>query len=361
MSRWITVSRRDPEFTAYLDGSFSRTHRALPVRSLNVDTNSEEVTFEIVPISEIQRPPLIKVALQAVRASSLLLSAGPMLATFFYALSRGYEYSPLITFSSFFGVLAFHMSVNLFNDYGDHMKGRDRVRPRGGSRVIQNGWVAAITLRRAAWTLMTIAALFGVPAIFLSTSTIHPVAVIAVLAGLVGLEFAFQKFRLKYRGFAELLAFALTGPLLCLGFGWAMTGQLVPDFALLGCIYGAISLMYFHSVNFENIMTDSQAGVSTWATRAGFDSSKSFFYFTAALTVTFALTFAVFFGRDMAWVIALLAIGAMTYPLIEKVRSVASPLSSALSRLRLNVIWFSCSTTLILIGTFIAMAVRGVA
>lgn len=361
MSRFLTISRRDPEFSSYLDGSFSRTHRALPVRSLNVDSTTEEVTFEIVPISEIQRPSFLRLGLQAVRAPSLLLSAGPMIATFFYAISRGYDYSAFITLSSFFGVLAFHMSVNLFNDYGDHIKGRDRVRPRGGSRVIQNGWIAAITLRRVAWALLIVAAVLGVPAIFLSTSTIHPVAIIAVLTGLIGLEFAFQKFRLKYRGFAEVLAFALTGPLLCVGFGWAMTGQLVSAFAMLGCIYGAITLMYFHSVNFENIMTDSQAGVSTWATRAGFDASKRFFYFTAALTVGFAFVFAVLFGRDIAWAIAVLAIGAMTYPLIEKARSVASPLSSGLSRLRRNVVWFSWSTTLILIGTFVAMAVRGVA
>jgi len=361
VSRWLTISRHDPEFISYLDGSFSRTHRALPVRSLNVDTTTEEVTFQIVPVSEIQRPSFLKVALLAVRAPSLFLSAGPMLATFFYALSRGYEFAPSITLSSFLGVLAFHMAVNLFNDYGDHIKGRDRVRPRGGSRVIQNGWAAAVTLQRAAWVLMAVAALLGIPAIFLSTSTVHPVALIAVLAGLVGLEFAFQKFRLKYRGFAELLAFALTGPLLCVGFGWAMTGLLVPDFALLGCIYGAVTLMYFHSVNFENIMADSQAGVSTWATRLGFDASKRVFNFMAALTIGFTLVFAVSCGRDFVWIVAVIAVGAMMYPLVERVRSVASPLASSLSLLRRNVVWFSCATTLVLIASFIVMAVRGVA
>lgn len=359
MSRWLTMSRRDPEFSSYLDGSFSKTHRALPVRSLNVGTKTEEVTFEIVPVSEIQRPPRLKVIAQAIRVSSLLLSVGPMISTYFYVLARGYENSFWVVLSSFFGVLFFHISVNLFNDYGDHMKGRDRVRPRGGSRVIQNGWVAAITIKRAAWTLMGLAAILGVPAIFLSPMTVHPVAIVAVLAGLVGLEFAFQKLRLKYRGFAELLAFALTGPLLCGGFAWAITGRLLPEFAALGGIYGAISLMYFHSVNFENIMTDSQAGVSTWATRAGFDASKRFFYFTAFLTFACAAVFAFYFERDIGFLAAVLAIGAMIFPLVGRVRALASPLSSGLSKLRLGVIWFSSSTTLVLIGTFVAMAVRG--
>src|ERR1700733_13536428 len=73
-SRWKTLSRRDPEFLAYLDGSFSVTHLALPVSSLNVGTAREEVTFEIRDGSDVQTPSFFKTALQMIRPSSLFFS-----------------------------------------------------------------------------------------------------------------------------------------------------------------------------------------------------------------------------------------------------------------------------------------------
>src|SRR5262245_11697931 len=78
-----TISHCDPEFNSYLDGSFSDDLRALPVRSLNVDTLNEEVTFEIVPVDEIQKPSRLKIIWLLMRPQSLAFSMGPMLATFF--------------------------------------------------------------------------------------------------------------------------------------------------------------------------------------------------------------------------------------------------------------------------------------
>jgi 1,4-dihydroxy-2-naphthoate octaprenyltransferase len=358
VERWKTVSRNSPDFLSYLEGTFSLTHRALPVRSLNVGTLSEEVTFEIKPISEILRPSLWKILWQLMRPESLSLSLWPLLATLFFCYAHALRLNSLVTISSFFGVLIFHISVNLFNDYGDYIKGQDRVRPRGGSRVIQNGWVSAVNIKRAAWGLMGLGVLCGVPAIFWTSSELHPVVIVALLALLMGLEFAFQKFRLKYRGWAEIMAFALMGPLLTAGFAWASTGTLRWDIAVLGCVFGAIALMYFHSGNFENIMDDSQAGVRTWATRAGFDSSKKFFYFTALLVFAGSCAYAGLFEQNVLLVPFIIAQACAMFALCTRVHRLASPLSSELTGLRWAVVAFCWLTTGVLLGALFTMALR---
>jgi 1,4-dihydroxy-2-naphthoate octaprenyltransferase len=358
VKRWKTISRNSPEFLSHLEGSFSMTHRALPVRSLNVGTLTEEVTFEIKPLNEIVQPPMLKMLWQLMRPEALSLSLWPLLAAVFFCYAHALSLNLLVALSSFAGVLVFHSSVNLFNDYGDYIKGQDRVRTRGGSRVIQNGWVAAFTVKRAAWGLMGLGILFGVPAIFWTSSELHPVVIVALIALLMGLEFAFQKLRLKYRGWAEIIAFGLTGPLLTAGYAWAATGVLRSDIAVLGCVFGSIALMYFHSGNFENIMDDSQAGVRTWATRAGFDSSKRFFYFTAFLVFASSFTYAVFFERNVLLIPFVIAQACAMFALCTRVQRLASPLSSELTGLRWAVVSFCWLTTGVLLGALFTMARR---
>ena len=350
-SRWKTLSRQDPEFLSYLDGSFSLTHVAMPVRSLNVGSPREEVTFEIVASESLEKPSVFKVAALLLRPATLALSLGPMLATLFFCLAQGWTVNPAIVASSLVGVLLFHAAVNLFNDYGDHMRGQDRIRAlaAGATRAIQKGWVRAVSVKRAAWTLTVLAAACGLPAIVLHFA---PVAIVAGLALLWALELAFQRLRLKYHGWAEIMAFALTGPLLTSGFAWAASSQVSFGAAALGCVFGSITLMYFHSSNFENIMADAQAGVRTWATRSGFDASQRFFYFTAALVFLCSLVFVAGFQRDTRLVPLVLAQAMFLVPVMLRVRGLASPLSSGLVGLRNEAVTLCWITSVAMIGGF---------
>lgn len=348
--RWKTLSRRDPEFIGHLEGTFSETHRALPQRSLNVETQSELVTFEIVPIADIQMPPLARVLTTALRPASVALSIGPMLTTWVYCWAHGLEVNAALAVSCFVGVVALHVALNLFNDYNDHMSGQDRLRPHGGSRVIQKGWVRAVMVKRAAWGLMGFAVLCGLPSLFLS-----PVAIVAGVVALVGLEFAFQFLGLKERGWAEVLAFAMTGPLLTSSFALAMTSQAPLAVAAMGCIFGAGSLLYFHSANFENILPDSQAGVRTWATRTGFDASKTFFHFVSISSFAASFVYVLVFERDVR-MLPVVAVQAMfLIPVNLKVRGIASPLSSELRGLRYAAIRLVWWTAIALIGSYLLL------
>lgn len=323
------------------------THRALPVRSLNVGTGAEQVTFEIKPLDDISIPSIYKLIWFLVRPTTLILSLGPMLAALFFCFLHDLAVNGAVALSSFVGVLLFHIALNLFNDYSDHIRGQDRLRATGGTRVIQRGWVRAFEVRRVAWLLLALAVVCALPAVVLHFA---PVAIVGGIAFLVGLEFAFQKLRLKYRGFAEILAFVLTGPLLMCGFTWAVTGQVLWYELGLGSIFGAVSLMYFHSANFENIMTDSQAGVRTWATRAGFDASKKFFYFAVALTLTFSALYVFLLEKEVRLLPVFLAQVLLLLPVSLRVKKLASPLSSELTGLRAEALKLNWITLIAFVG-----------
>ena len=343
-----TLSRRDSEFTSYLDGSFSSALVALPIRSLNVGTASEQVTFEIIDATTVESPSLFIVISALVRPTSLIFSMGPMLTVLARAGLR--EINWIVAIASFIGVLAFQMATNLFNDYGDHMKGQDRVRPQGGSRAIQNGWVRARSVKIAALGLTGLAALCGLPAIIRA-----PVLILAGLALLFTMEFAFQRLRLKARGWAEGIAFLLTGPLLTVGYIYAVTGEATLADASLGCVFGAIALLYFHSANFENIMVDSQAGARTWATRAGFDASKTFFHIVAVACVGISVIHCLAVEQSPRLLALPLAQTALLYLATRRVVRLKSPLSSELQGLRDFGIQLSWLTAFVMIPNYVWM------
>ncbi|RYZ75823.1 MAG: prenyltransferase [Proteobacteria bacterium] len=345
--RLKTLHSRDQEFTSYLDGSFSEEEVAIPLRSLNVGTQTEEVTFAIVKNEDVETPSKLMITRALVRPATLIFSAGPMLAVLAHAVATNQYFNRVLATACVLGILCFQIAVNLFNDYGDHMKGQDRVRPQGGSRAIQNGWVRARKVRQMALGLTGFAALCGVPAIVTS-----PALLLAVVAFVIAMEFAFQRLRLKRRGFAEVLAFGLTGPLLTVGFSLAVLGYAGVAEVALGCLFGAIALLYFHSANFENIMVDSQAGARTWATRTGFEASKTFYVAVSVLCVVLTAVEIFAVERNIKLLPVLLVQLLILIPVCSRVLKLASPLSSELVGLRMEAVRLSWLTTIALTGSF---------
>ncbi|MFT2520598.1 hypothetical protein ACMWQB_30805, partial [Escherichia coli] len=65
---------------------------------------------------------------------------------------------------------------------------------------------------------------------------------LAIFALVAALEFALSRVGLKYKGFAEITAWLMFGPLLTGGFVWAMTGRLVGASLWLGTVFGSLAL-----------------------------------------------------------------------------------------------------------------------
>ncbi len=322
-SRFLTLADGDPRLDELLEGrSTDNSTRALLLPS------NHEWTFEFVSRTAIKRPPILIVWMIALRPDTLVLSIAPIIATLGWLLAWAEAVNREISIwhaaLTIAGILALHAAVNLFNDYHDHKRGWDRVEGRGGSRVIGRGWLRALDVRRAAWAAFSVAVLAAVPVMIANFSA-------GILLGLfvltAALEFAISRFGLKYRGFAEIMAWFMFGPLLTGGFTWAMTGQLIVRSFALGGVFGSLALLCLHLKNFERILIDGRAGLRTWPVRAGFDASKTFTYFCLGLISASMAFVLVFVDPVPERVIPALVLAFGVGPLALRVRGIESPVA----------------------------------
>ncbi len=334
--KFLTVKSGDSRLADLLDGrpvvapdqtvgvSTAGELRPLLISTLNPENlMPTDWTFELVPVGSLNRPPMLLVWIKALRPETLVLSIAPMLAIASLLIREG-VFDAGLTLQALIGVLALHAAIGLFNDYHDHVSGWDRIAERGGARVIARGWLRAIDVKRGAWTAFALAVLAGLPLVVTRFSV---GVVIALLALLASLEFAVSRFGLKYKGFHEIAAWFMFGPLLTGGFYWAVAGRFEWAALFYGALYGSFALLILHLKNFERILVDGRAGFRTWPVRAGFDASKTFAYFSVALVIVSAVLISAFVDPipERTLLPAVLILASRT--LIGRVKGLESPVA----------------------------------
>ena len=140
---FVTVHKKDKKFKSFLDGSFSKTKRAILQKSFYVNTEKEKATFLVFSKESIKWPSFLMLLVKLFRIEWLSLSFGPALACLSLALFNGKEVPVLFFGLSVLSLFCFHSAVFALNDYKDHMDGADRINNLGGSQVIQSGWLTA--------------------------------------------------------------------------------------------------------------------------------------------------------------------------------------------------------------------------
>jgi len=276
MTELITLSKGDPRFPAYIEGTFSKDHRALPLQSLNVNTSSEQVTFQILPKAQIQPPFLGLHWLQVLKVKNLLMVAFPIFLVFLKNWQTGTLLDPVTSALSAMGALFLMTAVNLRNDYLDHLSGLDRLHPQSGSHAIQKGWVTAFQVRQWSFLYLAMGILFGLPALIRYPQILVLVGAFTLL-GIFGMT-SF-KMGLKYRRWSEWTVFLLLGPLLTIGMQFSMGAQFDLPVLFLGALTGWLSMFHLHLKNFEQLMINDQARFQNTVTWLGFEKSKAWLIF----------------------------------------------------------------------------------
>lgn len=327
MSELITLSKNSPEFESYLLGTFSKTQRALPVQTLNVNSASETVTFRVLPIESIKKPSSLIVLLQTFKARSFLLILAPL----FLVLTKNIAYrtvvDPLTTAIATVGVLLAFIAVNLRNDYMDHMKGVDRVLERSGSRSIQNGWVTAFQVKNYSTVLLSLAILCALPIIF----AFPEVAGVIFLSLIIGLWAQFKKQNsFKYQIGGEFALFLMLGPLLTVGYQLAMGAGFDWESVWLGCLWGWLVLFVVQLKNFMNIFPSAQAGFTNTVNWLGFDKSRRLLAVWWILFLGFNLLFHVKYAGFYWGFYLSLVLVFLSFSFIYKLKNISSPVGSEL-------------------------------
>jgi 1,4-dihydroxy-2-naphthoate octaprenyltransferase len=323
----ITVSRRDPQFQSYLLGTFSRTERALPVQSLNVNTDSEKVTFHIVATGKIHKPSVGIRWAQILKLHNLYLAALPIFAILLKDGASGTLIHRWTTLASVLACLLLMMAVNLRNDFIDYSSGLDRVHPHSGSRAIQKGWVTAAQVKRFSDALLILGILCGLPALGQNYRILYLIGALILLAA-VGL--ASYRTGLKYRHWSELTAFLLLGPLLTEGIQMSATGGFDFQSLAIGVITGWYAVFYLHLKNFSQLMVNHQASFKNTMTWLGFEKGKNLLLIWWSLFLVLLISYHFYFS-DRVWRSLMIAMSLVAFFLfLHRLRHLTSPVGSAM-------------------------------
>ncbi len=336
MNQFITVERTHPDFLKYLTGEFSQELRALPVRSYNVNRTNEKVTFQICRSEDIERPSLLVVLAQVFRLDLLSLTLTPALAVATHLWHHG-QHVPIVL--ALMALVILHGAVFCRNDFVDHIHGVDRLNEKGGSRVIQRGWLRAKTVQQLYRILMVVAVGFAAPVLWLRPELLLLCTVVAVL-GVFG--YSHLRWAKGHWILGDMAIWLCLGPLISMGMSWVIARDISPHVLWVGGYFGTMALSYVGIRHMISMVIDDEAGLTTMPTKLGFDRAK---IFIVALFVLNGLV-AVWAGG------AMVALVGFNFWLAIKSMQVVSPLSSSLYELPKKVLWVHLASGIFYLAQF---------
>ena len=331
MSQLITLSKDSADFKRYLNGTFSKDLRALPIESLNVNTNTETVTFKIVPKGEIHRPHFFDLIIRVLRPTRFVFILFPLLFLLLEKSPVKMVKDPLVVIWSTIGLIFLYGSVQLRNDYHDYMNGLDRLSYTSSSQVILNGWVTAEFVKQLSWIFSGVSFLCSIPVLLVFPK------ILAVMA-LAGLLLFWSLFRghssFKNVIAGEIVFGILLGPILAAGYEISITGNASLNSIFFGVVWGALILFRFHLSHFENILVYSQAKLRNMVTYWGFDKAKRNIFFWWIGVVTLFFVFEFFTVHPMIWSGTLILLLIMSRKFYFCLRGLASPIGSGMKEVQ---------------------------
>jgi 1,4-dihydroxy-2-naphthoate octaprenyltransferase len=324
-TEFITLTKDDPDFESYLLGTFSRTHRALPVETYHAATARERVTFRVLPVQKVGAPAWWIVYFWSSRPELFGLTLGPAMAAWLLHVHELHEWTRWPSWFALIGLYFLHTAVFLLNDVQDHLRGFDRLNHKRGSRVIQKGWVTARAMNRWAWVNAGLALLFSIPA-FLNVPA--GMAFVCVMAAL-GLGVVLTKFGARF-GLCDLALALLFGPLLTSGIALASFAEIYPQDRDIGFAFGLLTLWVFQVRQFEDLFRAKAENFRTFLGHLSFDQARKVVIAEGLLLLALQPAVALWVGVPM-FMLALTPL--VSIPLIltlQRFLKAASPLSSSL-------------------------------
>jgi 1,4-dihydroxy-2-naphthoate polyprenyltransferase len=172
------------------------------------------------------------------------------------------------------GVVGLHSGGNLINDYYDSF-GSDPLNRfftpfSGGSRVIQNGELSAVTVRNLAYGCLGLAVVCGFILMYYGRPWV-------ALLGLFGLAAAYlysaSPVQLMSQGLGEFTIFLAFGPILSLGAYYAMTGRAAPEGFYIGLPLAFLITAILWINEFPDLEADTAVAKEHLVARLGLKNS----------------------------------------------------------------------------------------
>ncbi len=231
-----------------------------------------------------------KIFLQALRLPFLTGSLLPVLAAAGLAHWQNHSLDSRLLLLTLLGVGALHLGGNLLNDYYDSF-GSDPLNLypspfSGGSRVIQNQELSALTVRNLAYGFLLVGVACGLCLIYLGRLWVALVGALGLLAAYL---YSASPVQLMSLGLGELTIFLAFGPVLSFGAYYVMTGDLKTVGLAIGLPLAFLITAILWINEFPDLPADVAAAKHHLVARLGLQTSR--WLYAALMLAPFACLF----------------------------------------------------------------------
>jgi len=240
------------------------------------------------------------------------------------------------------GALLIQIGTNFANDYYDYKKGADEGERLGPTRVTQSGMVTPSTMKKATYSIFSLALIAGV---YLVLSGGWPIVIIGLSSILFGILYTGGPYPLGYNGLADIFVLIFFGPVAVGGTYYVQTLDINYIVLLAGLSPGLFSVAILTVNNLRDIDNDKRVGKKTLAVRFGVPYARIQYSASVIIAIIIPLLIVLFISDKYFSLISLLTL-IVAVPLIKKVytiigRELNNVLASTGQLLLLNSILFS--------------------
>jgi 1,4-dihydroxy-2-naphthoate octaprenyltransferase len=222
----------------------------------------------------------IKVWINAARPRTLPLSVSGILVGTAVA-SMYVEVNYTIFFLAILTTIAFQVTSNFANDYGDGVKGTDNDTRIGPKRVLQSGLLTREALKNGVILSAFISMVFVVCLLYIAfgSDNLFLSLVFLVLGGIsiwAAIKYTVGETAYGYRGLGDIFVFLFFGLVGVLG-SMFLYIKTIPLISLLPAIsIGLLSVGVLNLNNLRDFESDKRAGKNTVVVKIGFDRGKKY-------------------------------------------------------------------------------------
>lgn len=213
---------------------------------------------------------------RAARLRTLPLSVAGIIAG--TALANGMGLSDPILFALMLATtVAYQITSNFANDYGDGVKGTDNETRIGPQRVLQSGALSASRLKKGIWVSIAVSLLLTLATLWraFGLDSMGYFALFLLLGGLAiwaAIRYTVGSNAYGYRGLGDLFVFLFFGLLSVLGSLFLYTQQWIPQALLPAMTIGALSTAVLNLNNLRDSESDRRAGKNTLVVQMGYQN-----------------------------------------------------------------------------------------
>ena len=269
-----------------------------------------------------------KIWLRTARLRTLPLSVAGILAG--TAIAREDGYADLVLFLlTLATTLAYQITSNFANDYGDGVKGTDNETRIGPVRTLQSGALSRANLKRGIGVAAGASALLTLATLYRAFGPDHLgyLGLFLILGGLAiwaAIRYTVGDSAYGYRGLGDLFVFLFFGLVSVQGAQFLYSLRISEEAWLPAVAIGALSAAVLNLNNLRDRASDKASGKRTLVVILGFENGRRYHYALCGIAFVVMCTFVYLKGGASPYALCLLPF-AIIFQHLARISRVRQP------------------------------------